>query len=804
VSIDHPLQAMMAVPQWIVCRVVPAEPKPRKLPINHKTGSAADAHDPSIWMPYAEAHAFVTANPEYMFGFVFAEAAGFIFVDLDNCIDAEGNWSQTALDVLALFPGAAVEISHSKKGAHIFCRGKAPLHSCKNIPLGLELYTDKRFALITFNVAKGGDSGIDLTERLPYAVEKYFPPKVTYSTAEWTTEPVPEWDGPEDDDILLKRAFGAKASANQVFGGKATFEQIYKGDEEALEKSFPDHGPQGRSYDASSADAALAQHLAFWTGSDAERMARMMNNSALVRPKYDREDYLRRTIVRAISLQNGAYKQRREKESVTAAPVDPEPKEDEYGEEIDMTPEILSGFQYLAATQQIEHFNGCIYVQDAHAVLTPSGMLLDQGRFNAVYNGYSFQMDPEGNKDSKQAWEALTASRIVRYPTVHSTCFKPAMRPGAVTQKDGIRSVNTYVPISTPRKHGDPTKFLDFLEKIIPDARDREILISYLASCLQNLGHKNQWAPLIIGGQGNGKTMITRLMIRAIGSRYSHMPKAIKLDSEFNAWLATNIFIGVEDIYVPGARTQLFETLKPMITSGDGIEIQRKGIDQTTADTCCNFLFNSNHKDALKLTENDRRICVIHTRQQCKEDNLRDGLTEEYFFHLYNWMDDGGYAIVAQYLEDYDIKAELDPAKLCQWAPKTTSTGAAIADTMGVVEQEVMEAVSENRTGFSGGWISSLALDMLLQENRMNTKVSRNKRKGMLESLGYIQHPGLPDGRANRAVKVDGGKKPRLFVRKGHISLNTSDPSSIVGAYERAQSAQVIEQMTTVFQGAAK
>ena len=225
--VANPFQAMMAVPQWLVCQTVPAEPKPKKLPINYKTGSAADAHDPKIWMSYAEAYAYVQANPEYQYGFVFTEAAGFIFVDLDNCIDDAGNWSQTAKDVLAMFPGAAVEISHSGKGAHIFCRGKAPLHSCKNIPLGIELYTDKRFALITFKVVEGGDSGIDLTERLPYAVEKYFPPKVTYSTAEWTTEPDPEWDGPEDDDELLKRAFRAKASGGQVFGGKGVI--LHKG-----------------------------------------------------------------------------------------------------------------------------------------------------------------------------------------------------------------------------------------------------------------------------------------------------------------------------------------------------------------------------------------------------------------------------------------------------------------------------------------------------------------------------------------------------------------------------------------------
>ena len=50
---------------------------------------------------------------------------------------------------------------------------------------------------------------------------------------------------------------------------------------------------------------ALCAHLAWWTGKDCERMARLLRASGLARDKHDREDYLQRTILRACGLVEG-------------------------------------------------------------------------------------------------------------------------------------------------------------------------------------------------------------------------------------------------------------------------------------------------------------------------------------------------------------------------------------------------------------------------------------------------------------------------------------------------------------------
>ena len=90
---------------------------------------------------------------------------------------------------------------------------------------------------------------------------------------------------------------------------------------EALARAYPD---PARGYDSSSADAALAQHLAFWTGKDCARIDSLMRRSALARDKWEREDYLPRTILGAVGRQFEVLTDKA-LEPVAGAPESPAP-----------------------------------------------------------------------------------------------------------------------------------------------------------------------------------------------------------------------------------------------------------------------------------------------------------------------------------------------------------------------------------------------------------------------------------------------------------------------------------------------
>jgi len=221
-----------------------------------------------------------------------------------------------------------------------------------------------------------------------------------------------------------------------------------------------------------------------------------------------------------------------------------------------------------------------------------------------------------------------------------------------------------------------------------------------------------------------------------------------------------------------------------MIT-GEKIEIEMKGIDQFISEICGNFIFNSNHLDAIRMTNDERRFCILFCAQQSFEDLARDGLTGDYFPDLYDWLRADGYAIVNDFLYTYAIPAEYNPAGDCHRAPVTSTTHIAIAESLGPIEQEIMEAVEQGLQGFAGGWISSLKLDQLLRDKNMAQKVPLHRRKRMLEGMGYVSHPALVGGRVNNTVTPDNGK-PRLYVRRDSLALQITDPAAVAKSYEQA------------------
>lgn len=728
-----------------------------KTPLSPYTGAACNPHDPANRSDRATAETAVLLGLGVGVGLVFTPDSGRFFLDIDHCLTPTG-WSEQAVALCQQFTGCYIEVSKSGTGLHIIGAGTLP-PGHRTRAVGLELYTSGRYCALT-----GGTGSMDhpAQEALTALYEAHFKPlESNTAPAEWTDGPVPEWNGPTDDKELVLRMTQARGSIAAALGGKLSIEELWRGE----------------GGDASAGDQSLCNHLAFWTGKDCERMERIFGASGRSRDKWtEREDYRRTTILKAVAACQTVYGAPRESAPPGEPVLPPPPPGGEW----------RSGLQILTLPLQVEHFDGCVYVRDLHRVLVPDGALLKPEQFRVSYGGYEFTMAADGGgKTTKNAWEAFTESRGYCFPKADGTCFRPELPATTLVREEGRVLVNTYVPVETERRCGDASKFIGHVERLLPDAGDRAILLAYMAAVVQHPGIKFQWAPLLQGMEGNGKTLLFSCVAAAVGHRYTHLPSAQDISNKFNAWLAGKLFIGVEEIYTSD-RQEVVDTLKTLITNGR-VEIQAKGADQTTADNRANFMLSSNHMDAVRKTETDRRYCVFYTAQQEPDDMARCGMTGGYFPDLYRWLRLEGYAIVNDYLRAYQIPDSLNPAVDCHRAPVTTSTAAAVRLSLGSVEQEVQEAIEQGRPGFAGGWISSIALDRLLEERRMSARVPRNKRRAMLQALGYDYHPHLADGRVNNALPEGG--RPRLFVKRGHLACNMRLPAEIARVYIEAQNS---------------
>lgn len=103
-----------------------------------------------------------------------------------------------------------------------------------------------------------------------------------------------------------------------------------------------------------------------------------------------------RTICGAAGRQTSYYS--------VGAPIDVPP--------VSAGPVMRQGMQFFGINQVMEHFAGCVYVADAHRILTPNGSMLKTEQFNSMYGGYTFAMDDSGEKTTRKAWEAFTENQV--------------------------------------------------------------------------------------------------------------------------------------------------------------------------------------------------------------------------------------------------------------------------------------------------------------------------------------------------------------------------------------------------------
>lgn len=784
------LDALATRRVFIVYKLIPRDDgKTDKIPVSHLTCGAIDGQDPANWLlPHEALHYANHWGSGFGVGIVIAEGSGLFCIDLDACRDAStGGWYAHVLNFESRFPGAYRETSVSTTGRHVFgsYTGIAPVHGTRNKTYRMECYTRRRFIAVTGDEADGAVL-TDCTGPFLAFVAEFFPEHEEADHGnEWTSAPVASWRGPADDGELISRACRA-ASPRSVFGAGAAFVDLWRGDADALAKAFPSQNTHS-SWDRSSADQALANHLAFWCGNDCERMLRIMRKcTALARDKWDRPDYLTRTILSSCGTQHEWYVERAGAVAAnppvvpstggsSTAPVPPVPggiavevtiPKPPAAVELDLSPGELPPVGDFCSVHTLKQFfAGYCYVQDIHAIQFPDGTASSKERFDAMFGGPQFAIDPHG-KATKSAWDAYTLSEAYRFPRVNTQYFKPSDPTGMQRIVEGRHEINMYKPADVRRMSGDPAPFLDLIARMLPKGRDGQILLCYMAACCRYLGVKFAWAPFLQGAKGNGKTTVAKVLEYCLSFRYTHWAKADQLGEKFNSVFVGKLLVIIDEMYSDDTR-ELQEILKQLVTA-TRIEVRPMYAEKTMKEICFNMFLISNHQNGVRIDMDERRYAALFCAQQSKADRLRDGLDNAYFIALNNWLSNqDGFAIVYDYLMTMELPDEFNPATSCRVAPVTTSTELAATASLGGVEQEVVEAIKQQHEGFRNGWVSSHAVDMLLARVGKDKAIPRNARKALVTALGYVSHPSLPpDGMCS--IAMPDGSRPRLYIEKAH------------------------------------
>ena len=277
-TIENIPPELRALPQWLLWRYKSLpDGRKTKRPIRADNGMYASSTDRDTWCELSIAlNSKIKADG---IGFAVTAEDPYTGVDLDHCINKQtGEINPLAEEIVARL-NSYTEVTPSGEGLRVWVKGQLPNNG---------------------NRKKWGDLEVEMYDR-----GRYF----TVTGLLWmNSPPTIEARQAELDDLHAKIWGAPKDSKQQALGPTNCY---LLSDQEVIERaSNARNGHRFASVfagniaefgnDHSRADQALCNHLAFWTGGNAEQMDRIFRQSGLMRDKWDRADYSSQTIQKAI------------------------------------------------------------------------------------------------------------------------------------------------------------------------------------------------------------------------------------------------------------------------------------------------------------------------------------------------------------------------------------------------------------------------------------------------------------------------------------------------------------------------
>ena len=179
--------------------------------------------------------------------------------------------------------------------------------------------------------------------------------------------------------------------------------------------------------------------------------------------------------------------------------------------------------------------------------------------------------------------------------------------------------------------------FFRHMECILPVEVEREWFYSWMAFNIKNPGVRCKVTPLLIAtDHGTGRGWVVQLLALLLGTWNCKKTKMSILNgesgaSQFQEFMDDSLLCSVEEIKDGKTRYGVTESIRDYLTENT-LEINVKYGTKNTKRVFTNFLWMSNHTDAIILKEDDRRINVFKTEADAKG--------TDYYERLYRWLEE--------------------------------------------------------------------------------------------------------------------------------------------------------------------
>jgi len=740
-------QELKLIPRWVVWRLELWVKKDEKIvwkKVPYQTsGRLAQVTNPKHWCSYNEAiDAYIMDGFDGV-GIAFDGSDGVHGIDLDKCI-VDGTISSLAQELLDRVDGYA-ETSPSGTGIKLFTKSNLAINGKKG---NVEVYKEGRYFTVTGHTLNGHGLLPDAIQDVDWFVEKHFgsnealglesykPPLNDWDLERVETELLPFIGDLEPYDLWLQLGM---ALHHQGRGGEEWMElwdqasrQTGSYDRRELESKWDSFSEQHGSGGGAITLASIIKKVIEFK--KAEQTRTFDRCKALIVDETDLEQ-LKTVVVEAIKAELGLDHISR---NVLAGILKTKFKDLNFPISINdaknlIKPKIHEGVpEWLGDWVYVTHEDKFFNVNSKRKV--------SQQGFGAMFNRFC--------GDDSAATLSLDLFRI---PTPDKIIYLPAAED--LFELNGIECVNEYNKNSPPDvpaslSAGD-LKAIEVvqahLSMILVEQHAVEIMLSWMAYCVQNPGSKIRWAPLIKGIEGDGKSVLGNLMMGVMGMANVGIVSPSVLATGFTSWAAGRCVNVLEEIRMVGHnRHDVLNTIKPYITN-DQVTIHPKGINEYVAPNTVNYIAFTNHHDALPLEDTDRRWWVQFTPFNDQHELLKVA-NSDYFSNLFNAIRDHSPGL-RKWLLEYQLNPLFNPkGQAPSSLAKDQMVSLNVSEDFGVVK----ELLSEGGFGFNDQILSSRHFTTALSfiENiEVPKTISLNK---IFMKLGYsaLGHPVKWEGKA--------------------------------------------------------
>lgn len=193
--------------------------------------------------------------------------------------------------------------------------------------------------------------------------------------------------------------------------------------------------------------------------------------------------------------------------------------------------------------------------------------------------------------------------------------------------------------------------FFDFLRRVVCDNdEDKYNYLLHLNAKIVQVGHSEQLL-VLMGKKGTGKSSYVDIISELNGRDYSQVVNNIgEISNNFNALFEKSIITSIEEIVNNAGDYHAVQSKLKSLVTEKYIKITPKGIDSYMSITNNNFILCTNEFNPVKITEDNRRNCIIKLSncelangayfKKLKEQTFENIEYLRYFFYTFKFNSD--------------------------------------------------------------------------------------------------------------------------------------------------------------------